>query len=451
MKHGYVTEVAYQPSFHPEQAPAAIRLAAALNGFEPPPAAGFDSLEIGCGAGKTLAVLAAANPDARFLGIDFMPEHVAAARAFAASGALENARFVEADLADVAPAMLGAFDYVSAHGVYTWVAPALRARVVDLASACLKPGGLLYLSYNAMPGWAAVQPLRRLLLDVAARAEGSLAERARTAVAFAEHLRTHGAAYFAQNPAASAMLAEVLKKDVSYVLHEHFNDDSTALAFADVARDLARGDLHFVGQIPHHLNYRDLAVPASVLPVFEGADRAWFESLKDYATNAFFRRDVYQKGSRAPAPAALATYLDDGAFGTVSPAGDVPRSVELSHCTMTFSGTIFDALIEALGDAPTTVDTLLANPGLASFGRPRVHDALRNLLVSGVVAPMRPLGVLADPPALNRALVDAWTDAEGPLALASPLTGSGLTVDAGVAARPRRGERPLEVTRLRLL
>jgi SAM-dependent methyltransferase len=450
VKHGYVTEVAYQPSFHPEQAPAAIRLAAALNGFAPPPASGFDALEVGCGAGKTLAILAAANPDARFVGIDFMPEHIEAARAFAASGRLENARFVEADLADVAPAMLGAFDYVTAHGVYTWVAPALRARLVDLASACLKPGGLLYVSYNALPGWAAVQPLRRLLLDVAARAEGSLAERARTAVAFAEHLRAHGAAYFAQNPAASAMLAEVLRKDVSYVLHEHFNDDSTALAFTDVASDLKRGDLHFVGQIPHYLNYRDLAVPASALPLFEGADRAWFESLKDYATNAFFRRDVYRKGAAAPAPTALTAYLDDGAFGTVSPADDVPRSVELPHCTMTFSGTIFDALIEALGDAPTSVDALLANPRLTSFGRARIHEALRNLLVSGVVTPMRPLGLLTEPPDLNRALVASWTEAEGPLSLASPLTGSGLTVEASVAARLRNGDRPVEVTRLRI-
>ena len=50
---------------------------------------------------------------------------------------------------------------------------------------------------------------------------------------------------------------------------------------------------------------------------------------------------------------------------------------------------------------------------------------------------MRPPGLLNATPALNRALVEAWTEAEGPLALASPLTGSGLTVEASVAARLR--------------
>jgi SAM-dependent methyltransferase len=451
VKHGYVTEVAYQPSFHPEQAPATIRLAAALNGFAPPTGEGFAALEAGAGAGKTLAILAAADRDSRFVGFDFMAEHVEAARAFAASGNLENASFLEADLADLAPAKLGAFDYMSAHGVYTWVAPALRARLVDLASACLKPGGLLYVSYNAMPGWAAVQPLRRLLIDVAERGKGSLAERATTAVAFAEHLRAHGAHYFAQNPAAAAMLAEVLKKDVSYVLHEHFNDDSTALSFSEVSRDMQRGDLHFVGQIPLFLNYKDLAIPASALPMFEGTDRGWFETLKDYATNAFFRRDVYRKGSLPPEPAALGRYLDDGVFGTIVPPTDVPRSVTLPHCTMSFSGAIFEALIDALGDAPIGVDAIVAEPRLASFGRARVHDALRSLLIAGVAAPMRARGLLAEPPLLNRALVAGWTEADGPLALASPLTGSGLTVDASVAARLQKGERPREVVRLNIL
>jgi hypothetical protein len=183
----------------------------------------------------------------------------------------------------------------------------------------------------------------------------------------------------------------------------------------------------------------------------DGSDRAWFETLKDYATNAFFRRDVYQKGGGAPSPEQLAKYFDAGVFGTIAPAADVPRSVTLPHCTMGFSGAIFEALIEALGDAPIGVDAILAEPKLASFGRARIHDGLRSLLIGGVAAPMRTLGALAEPPPLNRALVADHREAEGPLALASPLTGSGLTVDEKVAARLRGGERPREVTRLRIL
>ncbi|HVY48034.1 MAG TPA: methyltransferase domain-containing protein [Minicystis sp.] len=450
--HGYVTEVAYRPSFHAEQAPAAMRAAVALSGFEPPKGDDYDALEIGPGPGRTMLLLAAANPGSRFVGVDLLPEHVAEARDLAAKGRVENARFEQGDLADIDGGALGAFDYVAAHGVYTWVSPALRARLAAVASAALRPGGLFYVSYNAMPGWSAAEPLRRLLVDAAARASGDLSTRAEQALAYADLLRQHGAAYFAQNPAAVAMLSELLAKHVSYVLHEHYNEHSGAVWFADVARGMLAHDLHYVASLPLYLNYRDLALPPAVAPLFRGAaDRGWFEAQKDFATNAFFRRDVYRKGAAPHVAAAADRFLESEAFATVSPAEDTPRSVSLPYATMGFTGPIYDGLVRALGGDPVTVEELAASEQMRGrFSRRQVLDALRNLVVAGLVAPMRP-GPLADPPPLNRALLAGWTEGDGPLALASPRTGSGVLLDEPTVSRLAGGERPPAVTRLGLL
>jgi SAM-dependent methyltransferase len=93
--NGYITDVAYVPASTPHLAPVAIRYAASVNRAIPPPtAAGFRYLELGCGLGGSLIMLAAANPQGEFVGVDVNPERVAAAEREAASGGLTNVRLM---------------------------------------------------------------------------------------------------------------------------------------------------------------------------------------------------------------------------------------------------------------------------------------------------------------------------------------------------------------------
>src|SRR5437588_113040 len=89
---------------------------------------------------------------------------------------------------------------------YVTDVPYIRGFAADLASRRLKPGGLLYVGYNALPGWASVEPLRRLMLDRGAAVKGSTLDRAREGVALAKRLSDDGAQYFADNPMAKKML-----------------------------------------------------------------------------------------------------------------------------------------------------------------------------------------------------------------------------------------------------
>src|SRR5689334_12867672 len=204
--HGYLSDVPYLRTFSKDLSPAMLRLVAALNGFPAPPADDFDYCELGSGNGDTTAALAAAHPGSRFLGVDVNPEHVAFATSLANGGGLGNVRFLERDFADLAGEGLPDFDYICAHGVLSWISPEKRKALLAFAEAKLKPGGLLYVSYNALPGWAAVEPLRRLMVDSAAGIEGGTLDRARHAVAVATLLKDGGAGYFASNPVAKDML-----------------------------------------------------------------------------------------------------------------------------------------------------------------------------------------------------------------------------------------------------
>lgn len=431
----YVTDVAYVRQFCSELNPAMLRAVAALAGCPPPARDDFDYCELGSGLGDTVATLAAAYPRARFVGIDLNPEHVGAARSLAGRGALENVRFLERDFEELAPDDLPRLDYLGAHGLLTWIAPEKRSSLFARAAAWLKPGGLLYLGYNALPGWAAVEPLRRLMLDVSADVEGGSAARVRQALAAAKLLCEADAQYFVANPSAKEILATTLEVGVPYAAHEFFNAHWHPMYFADVAAEAARCDLRFVGQLPLNLNYGDLTIAPALREAFRSvSDRRAWEHLKAFATNEFFRRDVYVKGAVAHTGYTTHDYLDTTSFGTLVPAAEIKREIALPNRSLSFTGPLFDAVMAALASRASTVLELALTPSLATFGLDAIRQAVLQLLMGKDVIPMSSSPQTPPvtgsryyvPSAFNRAILAQPLSRSHPIVLASPVAGTGV-------------------------
>lgn len=437
----YVTDVPYARRFVPDLSPARLRMVAALSGFAPPSQHDFDYCELGCAHGDTTAALAAAHPGARFVGVDFNARHIASAHALAREGQLANVHFVQSDFAALDAEKLPDFDFMTAHGVLSWVSAEKRRAAIAFAAAKLKPGGLLYVSYNALPGWAALSPLRTLIAlggDMAGTGgrEGGL-ERARAGVDFAKRVRDAGALYFAQNPNAREMLDTMEQAGLAYVVHEYLHAHWEPMYFRSVAEELAQGELYFVGQLPLHLNFRDLAVPPSTASLFQTlGDRASFEELKDFALNQFFRVDVFVKGRGLRAATASSDYLDTTTFGTIRSA--FVRSVRLPHATLDFSEPIFEALAHALSTGAKNLEALAETGPLRGFARDEIRSALLRLLLGEQIVPMtkatrRTEGELervrlTPSSPFNRAALGRPWSSEAPIVLASPILGTGVAI-----------------------
>src|SRR3954454_20126765 len=114
-RHGYNVSVGYTANFFPQMAPNWLDFCMRANGFEPQRTGpSYRYADLGCGRGFHLCLLAAANPDAEFVGMDFDPmvEH---GRELAAATGLTNVTFVQADFLDLAgswPKEFGTFDYI---------------------------------------------------------------------------------------------------------------------------------------------------------------------------------------------------------------------------------------------------------------------------------------------------------------------------------------------------
>jgi ubiquinone/menaquinone biosynthesis C-methylase UbiE len=433
----YVSDVPYPRKFVAQIAPPTLRLVLGMNGLPAPSEDDFDYCELGSANGDSLALFAAANPSARFVGVDFNADHTACAKDLAARGEVHNALFLERDFDGLEEEDLPDFDFVTAHGIMSWVSPHKREAALRFAAAKLKPGAALYVSYNALPGWAVIEPLRRLMLDHASRIRGSSLDKAEAAIAYARRLADSGVGFFAQHPTAKSMLALAETAGLAYVVHEYFHSYFEPLYFADVERTLASHGFGFVGQIPLHLNVRELATPPQVTKLArETGSRTEFETLKDFANNEFFRSDVYVKGSVNRSESEMRFFFESTPFGTMASVSQIKRELKLPHYTVDYKGPVYDTILAELFRRPATAMELSQRKELIHLGQSRIGDCLKNLSLGGQVVPMRRSDAeTAQLPAdsryalalpFNAVALEGALSGETPLVLASPATGNGV-------------------------
>jgi SAM-dependent methyltransferase len=217
---------------------------ALLMGLQPPSPASCRILEVGCGAGGNLVPMAYDLPGAELVGIDLAAQPIAEAQAFARIAGVGNVRFAQGDINDPPPD-LGEFDYIIAHGVYSWVPEAVREGLMRLCGAHLTANGVAYISYNVLPGCYYRLLLRDLML-AAAPEESDLETLVKECRGFLEEFRLALPRRDAQDEAVHAEIARVLDRPDAQIIHDDLSPDFQPFYFRDFESHAARHGLRFL-------------------------------------------------------------------------------------------------------------------------------------------------------------------------------------------------------------
>jgi SAM-dependent methyltransferase len=453
---GYVTDTPYLPGYYRQQSPLHLHLACLLGGVAGLPLGPGEPLcylELGCGQGFGAVALAACNPDWHVTGIDFNPSHIAAARSLAAAAGIANAEFVEADLATVADSPLLATipqaDVASLHGLWSWVADPVRNGIVRLLGNKVRPGGIVQISYNALPAWQGGLGLQRLIYESGRRSAGRSPARATAGFEIVRALVEAEAWHLREPALVRSLLDRATHSPAAYLAHEYINAVWRPCFHADVAAALAEAKLEWVASAHLLENFPTLALSDEARAVVNRFDDPPMrELIKDMCLTRGLRQDVFVRGAQRLTAQERDEALAEIVLGALCTEAQFVWAIDAPAGKATLEREFFSPVVAALAHGPRRVRDLLALPELPRHDNPA--ELVGVLVGSDQALPLRapPCAPAAPAIRLNRIAARRFVrpdDLGSGMALATTGTGAPLPcsmLDLFVAARLLDGAAP---------
>ena len=432
---GYVADIGYTFGYYQELNPLRVKLAFLNAGLACPEFG--TACELGFGQGMSANLHAAASVT-QWYGTDFNPSQASFAQELATvsgSGAmLHDDAFADfanrTDLPD--------FDYIGIHGIWSWISDENRAVIVEFIKRKLKVGGVLYISYNTYPGWAAFAPMRHLMTEHAdiIGAEGTgILSRIDGALDFTEKLLATNPTYSRANPQIAERITKIKAQNRHYLAHEYFNRDWHPMHFATMADWLEPAKVGYACSA-HYLDHVDAVNLSADQQTFlkEIPDAMFRESTRDFMVNQQFRRDYWVRGARKLNPLEQAEALRQQKIMLVTHRLEVSLKVTGSLGEATMQDTIYNPILDALADhKPKTLGQLeqaLKDQGV-SFAQ--LTQAVMVLTGAGQLAAVQDEAMISKArkhtDKINAHLTNKARGSNDISYLASPVTGGGITVN----------------------
>ncbi len=291
------------PSFSYSQThPDHLATLGLLTGVSPKPIESSRILELGCASGGNLIPIAYSLPESDCLGIDFSGMAIKEAKETASKLDIRNVSFLESDFMEIDSALiqsmghtkdhkLAQFDYIIAHGIFSWVSQEVQNKILSLCQDLLSPNGIAYFSYNVYPGWHLYRVVRDFMF-FHTKGSSDNQERIKSARSIIEYLSK-------MMPNWEPLLGQIFvhvqgqikDSDDGYVRHDFLEEVNEPLYFSEFierAGDhglqyLANADLNSPSHVPQEVTK---VVMADV------DDDIEIEQYMDFLRNRFFRQTL---------------------------------------------------------------------------------------------------------------------------------------------------------------
>lgn len=304
MQQTIYKELGYKSYPFPFTTPAYLEAYGTLVGLNTPPAKTARVLELGATYGGNIISQAVHNPEATFVGIELSQDQVEKGNKIISDAKLDNVSLLQGDILNFDES-LGNFDYIIAHGFYSWISDEMKDKLLDIISHHLADNGIAYVSYNTYPGWHTMEEVRQLML-FANRGYDELTHKEKVLRG-----KTVGSLVGAQilnydnlkerNSKFLGALRSVMQKDDYYVGHDHLEPHNDPCYFYQFNDHLKAHNLTYVCDADLTLSmvrtYDDsIADKLEKLAPNSQADQ---EQYLDFMLDTTFRKSIICKESAA--------------------------------------------------------------------------------------------------------------------------------------------------------
>lgn len=298
------SELGYKSMPFPYTTPATLEAYAALVGVSAPNPKTARVLELGATYGGNIISQALFNPDATFVGIELSQEQVEKGNEVIANAGLTNVSLIQSDIASIG-SEIGTFDYIIAHGVYSWVDDGVKDALLRLIDEHLAEDGIAYISYNTYPGWHTMEEVRQLMM-FSNRDKAQFNHKEKVL-----HGKTIGSIVGSQilkydnlkerNSKFLGALRSVMQKDEYYVGHDHLEPNNDPVYFYQFNDHLGAHDLAYLCDADLTLSMvRSFdADIADTLDKLAPNDHVAQEQYLDFMLDTTFRKSIICKAKHA--------------------------------------------------------------------------------------------------------------------------------------------------------
>ena len=298
------SELGYKSMPFPYTTPATLEAYAALVGISAPNPKTARVLELGATYGGNIISQALFNPDATFVGIELSQEQVEKGNEVIANAGLTNVSLVQSDIASIG-SEIGTFDYIIAHGVYSWVDDGVKDALLRLIDEHLAEDGIAYISYNTYPGWHTMDEVRQLMM-FSNRDKAQFNHKEKVL-----HGKTIGSIVGSQilkydnlkerNSKFLGALRSVMQKDEYYVGHDHLEPNNDPVYFYQFNDHLGAHNLAYLCDADLTLSMvRSFdADIADTLDKLAPNDHVAQEQYLDFMLDTTFRKSIICKAKHA--------------------------------------------------------------------------------------------------------------------------------------------------------
>lgn len=298
------SELGYKSMPFPYTTPATLEAYAALVGVSAPNPKTARVLELGATYGGNIISQALFNPDATFVGIELSQEQVEKGNEVIANAGLTNVSLVQSDIASIG-SEIGTFDYIIAHGVYSWVDDGVKDALLRLIDEHLAEDGIAYISYNTYPGWHTMEEVRQLMM-FSNRDKAQFNHKEKVL-----HGKTIGSIVGSQilkydnlkerNSKFLGALRSVMQKDEYYVGHDHLEPNNDPVYFYQFNDHLGAHNLAYLCDADLTLSMvRSFdADIADTLDKLALNDHVAQEQYLDFMLDTTFRKSIICKAKHA--------------------------------------------------------------------------------------------------------------------------------------------------------
>lgn len=430
---GYVTDVNYTFGYYAELNPFRCRLPLLMVGRHAPKIE--NACELGFGQGLSVSIHAAAQPSINWYGTDFNPSQAAFAAEMARLSGSDAKLYDEAFSEFCNRRDLPDFDFIGLHGIWTWISDENRGVLVDFVRRKLRPGGVLYISYNTLPGWSAAAPIRHLMkrhADVMGAPGQGVIGQTDAALGFIDEFLGVEPLYAKNNPVAVERLKQIKGQDRQYLAHEYMNRDWHPMYFADIESWLSDAKVGFASSAHTIDNLYDVNMtPAQIEFMRKVPDVSLRETIRDFCVNQQFRRDYWVRGVRALVGHEQIAAIRDERVVLVQGKEKLPTKVHGFLGEAGLLDEIYHPIFELLLDhKPHSILEIETHVGARNVTLGQLNSALGILLGLGTIQPAAPgqdvTKAKARTQALNKAIVRRSLSVGDIGYFASPVTGGAV-------------------------